>query len=104
MLHLFSHGLIRFLRSIHSAASEKEIDNGAMTWAYLRVHGHGAEFGVDVSTRRPRCVTSERLRRRHFVPPTELQRTAAVELFRLGQVRLGRYHHARDLAVHEVLL
>jgi len=34
----------------------------------------------------------------------ELQRRAAVQLLDLRQVGLGRDHHARRLAVHEVLL
>lgn len=38
------------------------------------------------------------------MPPAELQRTAAVHLFDLRQVRLRRDHHAWYLAVHEVLL
>lgn len=38
------------------------------------------------------------------MPPAELQRTATVHLFQLRQVGLGCDHHARRLAVHEVLL
>lgn len=71
---------------------------------HSRVHGHGGEFGVDVSAGSRRRVTGERLGRRHLVPPAELQRSAAVRLLDLGQVRLGSDHHARSLAVHEVLL
>lgn len=71
---------------------------------YVRVHGHGGKFGIDFSAGIPCCVTGERLRRRHLVPPAELQWTAAVHLLDLRQVRLGCNHHAGGLAVHEVLL
>lgn len=75
-----------------------------MVSGYVRVHGHGGKFGVDFSAGIPCCVTGERLRRRHLVPPAELQRTAAVHLLDLRQVRLGCNHHTGGLAVHEVLL
>lgn len=71
---------------------------------YVRVHSHSGKFGVDVSARCICSVTGEGLWRWHLVPPTELQRTAAVQLFDLWQVRLSCYHHTRNLAVHEVLL
>lgn len=71
---------------------------------YLRVHGHGGELGEDVFAGSSRGVTGEGLGRGHLVPAAELQRTAAVHLLHLGQVGLGRYHHTRSLAVHEVLL
>lgn len=71
---------------------------------HSRVHGHGGEFSVDVSAGRRRRLAGEGLGRRHLVLPAELQRRAAVQLLDLGQVRLGGDHHARRLAVHEVLL
>lgn len=71
---------------------------------YLRVHGHGGEFGVDASAGRRCRVTGEGLRWRHPIPPAKLQRAAAKHLFDLRQVRLCRYHHAGSLTVQEVLL
>lgn len=78
--------------------------DGALKQLHSRIHGHGGEFSVEVSVGSRRRVTGERLRRRHLVSPAELQRGAAVHLLDLGQVRLGSDHHARSLAVHEVLL
>lgn len=71
---------------------------------YLRVHGHGGKFGVDVFAGHCCSVTGEGLGRGHLVLPAEVQRSAAVNLFDLRQVGLRCYHHTWNLAVHEVLL
>ena len=71
---------------------------------YVRVHGHGGEFGVDVFAGCCGCAAGEGLGRRHLVLPAELQGSAAIQLFDLRQVRLGCDHHTRSLTVHEVLL
>lgn len=71
---------------------------------YLRVHGHGGEFSVDISAGRHCGVAGEGLGRRHLVPPAELQRRAVVYLFDLWQVRLCCDYHTWGLAVHEILL
>lgn len=83
------------------SASLRNLDQVSL---YLRVHSHSGKFDVDVSAGCCCSVTGEGLGRWHLVPPTELQRTAAIHLFDLWQVRLRCYHHTWSLAVHEVLL
>lgn len=39
---------------------------------YSRIHGHGGQFGVDVSAGRFSCVTGELLWRVQLVPPAEV--------------------------------
>lgn len=71
---------------------------------YSRVHGHGGEFGVEVFVGGIHRVAGPGLGRVQLVLAAEVQRGQTVVLARLVQVRLGGDHHARRLAVHEVLL